>query len=156
MKKAILSIVLLTAIWLFAAEPVSTSINGVSRSQLVYNLTTPQYLSIAAPAITVEDTVATLRSIIPQPILKKAYILVTDTVESQGDSVYFSLHMGGTKILEQKTSAFKLPGAYAFDLLAYTCSRNSTLYIGTKNTTSGQTSAITEGTYKIILEYLNP
>ena len=141
---------------IFAAEPTSTTVTGVSRSQLLYNLTTPQYLSIAAPALTTEDTLQTLRSIFPKPVIKKVYVLVTDTVESQGDSVYFKLFMGGTKILDQKTSAFKLPGAYAFDPLVYTVSANSTLYIAAANTTSGQTSGITEGTYKVIIEYLNP
>jgi len=158
MKKIYLvfAVMIVCNLALFAAEPTATGVRGVSSSQIYFNATVPQYLSYTMPALATEDTVLTLRSIFPKPIIESIHILVTDTVESQGDSVYFSLFLGGTKILEQKTSAFKLPDAYTFTPLAKTASAKSSLYYGAKNTTSGQSSAITEGTYKVIIRYLNP
>lgn len=158
MKKITLLLLAVMAfvVVMFAAEPVGSSVKGVPYEQFRLNSTLPQFISIANPTLTTEDTVLTVRTITPKPIIDKIYILVTDTVESQGDSVYFKLFMGGTKILDQKTSAFKLPGAFTFTPLTYTCSANSSLYIGAANTTSGQTTGITEGTFKVIVTYLNP
>jgi hypothetical protein len=141
---------------LFAAEPTAGGVRGVPTSQIYFNTTVPQMLSYQVPAMLIEDTVITARVISPKPIIESIYIMVTDTVESQGDSVYFKLFLGGTAILNQKTSTFKLPGAYTFTPLTRTASANSALYYSSTNTTSGQTSGITEGTYKVIIRYLNP
>lgn len=141
---------------LFAVEPTATGVKGVPVSQIYFNATLPQMLSYQVPALATEDTVITARSIQPVPIIESINILVTDTVESQGDSVYFKLFLGGTAILSQKTSAFKFPGAYTFTPLTRTASANSALYYGAANTTSGQTTGITEGTYKVIIRYFNP
>jgi hypothetical protein len=141
---------------LFAAEPTAEGVRGVPTSQIYFNATLPQMLSYAMPAMAVEDTVVTNRVLQKKMIIESISILVTDTVESQGDSVYFKLFLGGTNILNQKTSTFKLPGAYLFTPTARTASANSALYYGAENTTSGQTSGITEGTYKVIIRYFNP
>jgi len=155
MKTFILSIMLLFAC-LFAVEPVAEGVRGVPTSQIYFNATLPQMLSYTMPAMAVEDTVITNRILQKKMIIESISILVTDTVESQGDSVYFKLFLGGTNILNQKTSTFKLPGAYLFTPTTRTASANSALYYGAENTTSGQTSAITEGTYKVIIRYFNP
>lgn len=157
MKKTSFIMLLLSAFcWLFAAEPTATGVKGVPVGQIYFNATIPQMLSYQVPAIAVEDTVITARVISPKPIVEQIYIFVTDTVESQGDSVYFKLFMGGTKILDQKTSAFKLPGVYSFTPASLTASANSALYYAAANTTSGQTTGITEGTYKVVIKYINP
>lgn len=141
---------------LFAVEPTAASVRGVPTSQIYFNLTLPQMLSFQMPAMLIEDTVMTARVIQPKPFIESINILVTDTVESQGDSTLFKLFFGGTEILSQKTSAFKLPGAYTFTPSVRTASANSNLYYASTNTTSGKTSGITEGTYKVIIRYFNP
>lgn len=157
MKKTALFLAIMSVfIWLFAAEPTAGGVKGVPVSQIYFNATLPQMMSYQMPAMTVEDTVMTARVIQPKPIIESINILVTDTVESQGDSVYFKLFLGGTTIFNQKTSTFKLPGAYVFTPATRTASANSNLYYGAANTTSGQTTGITEGTYKVIIRYFNP
>lgn len=158
MKKIhlLLTVIIGLVTCLFAAEPTAAGVRGVPTSQIYFNATVPQMLSYQVPAMLIEDTVVTARVISPKPIIESIYIMVTDTVESQGDSVYFKLFLGGTEFLSQKTSAFKLPGVYAFTPTTRTASANSNLYYSSTNTTSGQTSGITEGTYKVIIRYLNP
>jgi len=156
MKTFLLSVLLIASIWLFAIEPTASEVRGVPVSQMYFNMTVPQMLNFQMPAMTVEDTIVTSRIIFPKPIIESIYILVTDTVESQGDSVLFKLFLGGAKILDQKTSAFKLPAVYNFSPIVNTASAKSALYYATENTKSGQTSAITEGSFKVIIKYLNP
>jgi hypothetical protein len=104
-----------------------------------------------------EDTTVTTKIFTKKSFIESINISVDTTVTSQGDTVYFKLFIGADKVLDQKTSAFKAVGGYTFTpLVKYTSSANSYLYWAVTNTTSGQTSGITAGRFKVAIKYFIP
>lgn len=158
MKKTIIGLLLAFTMVLSAqiSAPLASVLKGQTRDNFTFLQTVPQFFTYTHTAMTVEDTLLTNFMFKKKIWIESINIVVTDTVESQGDSCYYRIWVGANKILEQKTSAFKPPGGFTFTTLEkVTSSINSRLYVGITNTTSGQTSGITEGTFKIYIRYWN-
>jgi hypothetical protein len=160
MIKKILLLVILASTMLFAELPYNKIFRGVPNDVASYlyeqNAGTDRFQTIPLTTVA-EDTVITSYILKQASFIESICISVIDTVESQGDTCYFKLFIGGTKVLDQKTSAFKLPGGYVFTPLAdYINSTNSYIYKAVANTTSGQTTGITEGNFKVTVKYFIP
>ena len=160
MIKKILLLVILASTMLFAELPYNKIFRGVPTdvSNYLYeqNASVPRYQVLPLTTVA-EDTLITTTIFKQRSFIESINISVIDTVESQGDTCYFKLFIGADKILDQKTSTFKLPGGYTFTpLVRYTSSINSYLYKAVANTTSGQTSGITEGNFKVTVRYFIP
>jgi hypothetical protein len=158
--KKILLLLLVLSTFVFGELPYNKVFRGVPTDVAAYLY--EQNASVARfqvlPLTTVaEDTIVTTTIFKQRSFIESINISVTDTVESQGDTCYFKLFIGADKVIDQKTSAFKLPGGYTFTpLVRYTSSINSYLYKALANTTSGQTTGITDGNFKVTIKYFIP
>ena len=160
MKKHSLLLILIAVVTLFAELPYNKVFRGVPYDVGQYlteqNLVTPRFQTLPLTTVA-EDTLITTKIFTQRSFIESINISVIDTVESQGDTCYFKLFVGSDKILDQKTSSFKLPGGYTFTpLVHYTSSINSYLYKALANTKTGQTTGITEGDFKVTIKYFIP
>jgi hypothetical protein len=159
-KKFIMVILVLASTILFAELPTNKTFRGVPTDVASYlydqNISVGRSQRLPLTTVT-EDTIATSLIFTKRSRIEAIEIFVTDTVESQGDTCYFKLFIGANKILDQKTSAFKLPGFFTFSpLVNWTSSDNSYLYKALANTKSGQTTGITEGNFLVKIKYYIP
>jgi len=159
MKKIMLAL-LMCATFVFAELPVNKIFRGVPTDVASYlyeqNAGVARNQKITFTTLA-EDTSTTTTIFTKRSFIEAIDIFVTDTVESQGDTCYFKLFIGAEKILDQKTSAFKLPGIFSFTpLVKWTASDASYLFKAVANTTSGQTTGITDGSFKVVIKYYIP
>lgn len=160
MKKVL--VLLLTMFTLcFCELPVNKIFRGVpadvSSYMFLQNASVPRMQTLDLKRQATEDTITTTGVFSKRSVIEDVIISVDTAVVSQGDTCYFKLFIGNDKILDQKTTAFKSLGGYVFTpLVRYTSADNSTIKWAVENKTSGQTSGITAGKYKVTVRYFIP
>jgi len=159
MKIGLLMLVFAVFAMLFALEPVSTTTRGMSRDQIKLNATLPQMTNTFTVGAVGLDTVTTAISIPGIVSLQRIEIMVTDTVESRGDSALVKVLIGSTEIFSQMTSAFKLGISTAPRVFTFTptalfspLAGGALSYRITQSATSG-TEGIVDGSFKFKLFY---
>jgi hypothetical protein len=163
MKKGILLTMLLALFcWMFAVErDANTVLASVGQTEL--NNTTVRFSTpVKITGAVLVDTVTSSVSIPKFADLRGITIVVSDTVESRGDSALVKFFIGSTEIFSQMTSAFKLgvstaPRTFHFTPSAlYSPLNGGALSYRITQSNYAGADGITEGTFYFILEYVSP